>query len=105
VPLHTLRADIDYGFAESSTTFGRIGVKVWIYQGMVYKTDKNEDAGMLVRKRRDDGRDEGRRDDRRRDGDFRGSEGRAPRPERPARPTDGREGEGDARRRGAETRS
>jgi len=33
VPLHTLRADIDYGFAEALTTFGRIGVKVWIYKG------------------------------------------------------------------------
>jgi small subunit ribosomal protein S3 len=33
VPLHTLRAEIDYGFAESRTTFGRIGVKVWIYKG------------------------------------------------------------------------
>jgi small subunit ribosomal protein S3 len=35
VPLHTLRADIDYGFFESRTTFGRIGVKVWIYKGEV----------------------------------------------------------------------
>lgn len=35
VPLHTLRADIDYGFAESNTTFGKIGVKVWIYKGEV----------------------------------------------------------------------
>jgi small subunit ribosomal protein S3 len=35
VPLHTLRADIDYGFAESDTTFGKIGVKVWIYKGEV----------------------------------------------------------------------
>src|SRR5262249_13775578 len=33
VPLHTLRADIDYGFAEAHTTFGRIGVKCWIYKG------------------------------------------------------------------------
>jgi small subunit ribosomal protein S3 len=33
VPLHTLRADIDYGFREARTTFGRIGVKVWIYKG------------------------------------------------------------------------
>src|SRR5260370_30714066 len=32
-PLHTLRADIDYGFREARTTFGRIGVKVWIYKG------------------------------------------------------------------------
>lgn len=35
VPLHTLRADIDYGFAEAETTFGKIGVKVWIYKGEV----------------------------------------------------------------------
>ncbi len=35
VPLHTLRADIDYGFAEAHTTYGRIGVKVWIYKGEV----------------------------------------------------------------------
>lgn len=41
VPLHTLRADIDYGFAESNTTFGKIGVKVWIYLGDVI-IDKNE---------------------------------------------------------------
>ncbi len=33
MPLHTLRADIDYGFSEAKTTFGRIGVKVWIYRG------------------------------------------------------------------------
>ncbi len=33
VPLHTLRADIDYGFREAKTTYGRIGVKVWIYKG------------------------------------------------------------------------
>src|SRR5690606_35527212 len=33
VPLHTLRADIDYGFIEARTTFGRIGVNVWIYKG------------------------------------------------------------------------
>jgi len=35
VPLHTLRADIDYGFAEANTTYGKIGVKVWIYKGEV----------------------------------------------------------------------
>ena len=35
IPLQTLRADIDYGFAEAATTYGRIGVKVWIYQGEV----------------------------------------------------------------------
>ena len=35
VPLHTLRADIDYGFYEAATTFGRLGVKVWIYKGEI----------------------------------------------------------------------
>ncbi len=35
IPLHTLRADIDYGFAEADTTFGKIGVKVWIYKGEI----------------------------------------------------------------------
>ena len=37
VPLHTLRADIDYGFAEANTTYGKIGVKVWIYRGEQHK--------------------------------------------------------------------
>ncbi|MEA4890845.1 MAG: 30S ribosomal protein S3 [Clostridiaceae bacterium] len=36
IPLQTLRADIDYGFAEAKTTYGRIGVKVWIYKGAIY---------------------------------------------------------------------
>jgi small subunit ribosomal protein S3 len=40
VPLHTLRADIDYGFAEASTTYGQIGVKVWIFKGEIL--DANE---------------------------------------------------------------
>jgi small subunit ribosomal protein S3 len=53
VPLHTLRADIDYGFAEAFTTFGKIGVKVWVFQGIMYKNDQNEDAGVLVKKRRE----------------------------------------------------
>ncbi|NLJ73429.1 MAG: 30S ribosomal protein S3 [Firmicutes bacterium] len=35
IPLHTLRADIDYGFAEANTTFGKIGVKVWVYRGEI----------------------------------------------------------------------
>lgn len=40
VPLHTLRADIDYGFAEADTTYGKIGVKVWIYKGEVLPEKK-----------------------------------------------------------------
>ena len=45
IPLQTLRADIDYGFAEAKTTYGRIGVKVWIYKGQVLKKGlvKNEE--------------------------------------------------------------
>jgi len=39
VPLHTLRADIDYGFCEASTTYGIIGVKVWIFKGEVHDTE------------------------------------------------------------------
>jgi small subunit ribosomal protein S3 len=38
VPLHTLRADVDYGFAEAHTTYGRIGIKVWIYKGDILPT-------------------------------------------------------------------
>lgn len=40
VPLHTLRADIDYGFAEALTTYGKLGVKVWIYKGEILPTVK-----------------------------------------------------------------
>jgi small subunit ribosomal protein S3 len=44
VPLHTLRADIDYGFYEARTTFGRIGVKVWIYRGEAAQTRAEREA-------------------------------------------------------------
>jgi small subunit ribosomal protein S3 len=53
VPLHTLRADIDYGFAEAHTTFGAIGVKVWVFRGFNYGKEEKEDAGAIVRKRRE----------------------------------------------------
>ncbi|WP_199616557.1 30S ribosomal protein S3 [Paenibacillus alkalitolerans] len=46
VPLHTLRADIDYGTAEAHTTYGRIGVKVWIYRGEVLPTRKAKKEGV-----------------------------------------------------------
>ena len=42
IPLQTLRADIDYGFAEADTTYGKIGIKVWIYKGEVLPTKKVE---------------------------------------------------------------
>src|SRR5207244_5275483 len=54
VPLHTLRSDIDYGFREAKTTFGRIGVKVWIYKGDIlpYRTSAEDktsrEAAMAV---------------------------------------------------------
>jgi small subunit ribosomal protein S3 len=44
VPLHTLRADIDYGFAEARTTYGVIGVKVWIFKGEVFDTGEAQEA-------------------------------------------------------------
>ena len=52
IPLHTLRADIDYGFAEAHTTYGKIGVKVWLYSGMRYSSDQKDDAGLLLKKQR-----------------------------------------------------
>ncbi|MDQ0228300.1 MULTISPECIES: 30S ribosomal protein S3 [Metabacillus] len=45
VPLHTLRADIDYGTAEADTTYGKLGVKVWIYRGEVLPTKKKTEEG------------------------------------------------------------
>ena len=45
IPLQTLRADIDYGFAEANTTFGKVGVKVWIYKGEVLKGAKPRTKG------------------------------------------------------------
>ncbi len=45
IPLQTLRADIDYGFAEADTTYGKIGVKVWIYKGEVLPVKKDKKEG------------------------------------------------------------
>lgn len=47
VPLHTLRADIDYGTAEALTTYGLIGLKVWIYRGDIYSAREMEEAGRV----------------------------------------------------------
>lgn len=52
VPLHTLRADIDYGFDEADTAYGQIGVKVWLYTGVKFSNETREDAGQLLKKRR-----------------------------------------------------
>ncbi len=45
IPLQTLRADIDYGFAEADTTYGKVGVKVWIYKGEVLPTKNKAEGG------------------------------------------------------------
>lgn len=45
IPLQTLRADIDYGFAEADTTYGKVGVKVWIYKGEILPTKGNKEGG------------------------------------------------------------
>ena len=51
IPLQTIRADIDYGFAEAKTTYGRIGVKVWIYSGEVLQVSNNEERRRPERRR------------------------------------------------------
>ncbi len=50
VPLHTLRSDIDYGYTTAHTTFGAIGIKVWVYNGEIYDRPMKEEAGGLVRR-------------------------------------------------------
>jgi small subunit ribosomal protein S3 len=64
LPLHTLRADIDYGFTEAYTTYGVIGVKVWVYKGEVLdggRRDSMRNEGEPRRRRRPDDRDRERR--------------------------------------------
>jgi len=79
VPLHTLRANIDYGFYEARTTFGRIGVKVWIYKGEVTSRElAREQAAAPPRQNRRDSRD------------GRGDGGRGPRQSRGRRPSESR---------------
>ena len=59
IPLQTIRADIDYGFAEAKTTYGRIGVKVWIYTGEVLQVSNNEKRERPARRRPRKERQEG----------------------------------------------
>jgi small subunit ribosomal protein S3 len=88
VPLHTLRADIDYGFYEARTTFGRIGVKVWIYRGDAAPTRAGREAAQAAL------RAAGQRRDR--DRERPGGGGQARRGPRRDRPEGGRpEGRGD----------
>ena len=89
IPLQTLRADIDYGFAEAATTYGRIGVKVWIYKGAVLTqalrtTPRTLDTSKPYQERRERPRRD-RRDGARRQGGFNrdrqgGGFNRGPRP-------------------------
>ena len=74
IPLQTLRADIDYGFAEANTTYGKIGCKVWIYKGEVLNTTlraENPEPAKRERRQRDDRRGDRRNGDRRNNGDRR----------------------------------
>lgn len=81
IPLQTLRADIEYGFAEAATTYGRIGIKVWVYNGEVLQqtlrtTPRTLDLSKPYRERSDRPRRGGRRGDRR-DGERRDGERRS----------------------------
>lgn len=76
IPLQTLRADIEYGFAEAATTYGRIGIKVWVYNGEVLQqtlrtTPRTLDLSKPYRERSDRPRRGGRRGDRREGGERR----------------------------------
>jgi len=86
IPLQTIRADIEYGFAEAHTTYGRIGVKVWIYKGEVLSqtlrtTPRTMDTSRPPRERSDrdrrggDRRGGDRRDNRQGGGGYRGGQG------------------------------
>ena len=70
IPLQTLRADIEYGFAEANTTYGKIGCKVWIYKGEVLNSTLRQSAPEAPR--RDRRNNDRRRDDRRQGGERRG---------------------------------
>ena len=75
IPLQTIRADIDYGFAEANTTDGKLGVKVWIYKGEVLKGDAAKAAAQrekAEKKVNGNRRDDRRRRDDKRDGNRRG---------------------------------
>ncbi len=79
IPLQTIRADIDYGFTEAKTTYGRLGVKVWIYSGEVLRESRRNGGDRRRRGRGD-----------RRDGD---------RPRSPRAAREGRENRGESRER------
>ena len=75
IPLQTLRADIDYGFAEAATTYGRIGVKVWIYKGEILTTTLRTTPRVLDTNHLNDRKRDDRRRNDRRGGNNRGGQG------------------------------
>ena len=75
IPLQTIRADIEYGFAEAATTFGRIGVKVWIYKGEVLNSTLRSENPEPAKRERRDRRPNDRRNGERRYGDRRNDNG------------------------------
>ncbi len=86
IPLHTLRANIDYGLAEAHTTFGVIGIKVWIYKGDILpskRREPGEPAQEVIQQPSFQPREGGDRRDRRRDGAGRGERGSRPQGDRP----------------------
>jgi small subunit ribosomal protein S3 len=86
LPLHTLRADIDYGFAEAHTTYGVIGIKAWLYKGEILDLTKRRNLlpEPEPRRERSDRRDRGDRGDRGPRGDNRGGDRGGPRGDRPS---------------------
>ena len=72
IPLQTIRADIDYGFWEADTTYGKIGVKVWIYKGEVFAENAQRSERPERRTRRNDNNRRQNRDGDRRQGGYRG---------------------------------
>ena len=75
IPLQTIRADIEYGFAEAATTYGRIGVKVWIYKGEVLNSTLRSENPEPAKRERRDRRPNDRRNGERRYGDRRNDNG------------------------------
>jgi small subunit ribosomal protein S3 len=100
IPLQTLRADIDYGLAEAATTYGRIGVKVWIYKGEILTTTLRSTPRVMDMNRRDDRHRGDRRRDNRDSRDNRDNRGGFNRDNRGGFNRDNRGGQGGYNRPG-----
>lgn len=87
IPLHTLRADIDYALSEAQTVYGKIGIKVWIFKGEIFgKRDLSPNVGIVSNTGGGEGGKGGRPQENRRGG---GGGGRGDRPDRRERPAGG----------------